>query len=172
MMCFLWQHEIYLWYLSGTAYLYSGPCSVDLACLRNHLRHACRYWYCGCHRQDNAVWRDRTHYSFSSIRAVVYGFSSNIRSKLVDLRRIILVFICIFVRLVRTRTRMIRCGLLYYILLVTGVRAVPKYSYSYNIICVYVRIVTFNFSLKVFHYFFLSRYLVVGSRYDSFIRFQ
>ena len=80
----------------------------------------------------------------------MYGFSSNIRSKLVDLRRIILVFICIIVRLVRTRTRMIRCGLLYYILLVTGVRAVPKYSYSYNIICVYVRIVTFDFSLKYF----------------------
>ena len=32
--------------------------------------------------------------------------------------------------------------------LVTGGRADPKYSYSYDIICMYVRIVTFDFSLK------------------------
>ena len=44
--------------------------------LWNHLLHACRYWYCGCHPKDTAVGRDRTHYSFSSIRAVVYGFST------------------------------------------------------------------------------------------------
>ena len=31
------------------------------------------------------------------------------------------------------------------VLLVTGVRADPKYSYSYDIICMYVRIVTFIF---------------------------
>ena len=44
------------------------------------------------------------------------------------------------------------------LLLVTGVRADPKYSYSYDIICMYVRIVTFDFSLKyVFHFF--SRYV-------------
>ena len=53
------------------------------------------------------------------------------------------------------------------LLLVTGVRADPKYSYSYDIISMYVRIVTFDFSLKyVFHFF--SRYLVVGSRYVFF----
>ena len=47
------------------------------------------------------------------------------------------------------------------LLLVTGVRADPKYSYSYDI-RMYVRIVTFDFSLKyVFH--FCSRYLVVGT---------
>ena len=34
------------------------------------------------------------------------------------------------------------------LLLGTGVRADPKYSYSYDIICMYVRIVTFDFSLK------------------------
>ena len=88
---FLWQHEIYLWHLPGTASLYSET-PVDLACLRNHLLHAaCRYWYCGCHPQDTAVGRDRTHHSFSSIRAVVYCFS--MRSKLAGLRRIMLVFI-------------------------------------------------------------------------------
>ena len=100
-MCFLWQHEIYLWYLPGTACLYSGPSPVDLACLRNHLLHACRPWYCGCYPQDSAVGRNRTHYSFSGIRAVVYGFSTTaicasnwlLRSKLVGLRRITLVFI-------------------------------------------------------------------------------
>ena len=34
------------------------------------------------------------------------------------------------------------------LLLVTAVRAGPKYSYSYDIMCMYVRIVTFDFSLK------------------------
>ena len=47
--------------------------------------------------------------------------------------------------------------------LVTGVRADPNYSYSYDIICMYVRIVTFDSSLKyVFHFF--SRY--VGTWYQ------
>ena len=62
----------------GTACLYSGPSPVDLARLGNHLLHACQYWYCGCHAQDIAVGRDRTRSSFSSIRAVVYGFSAAI----------------------------------------------------------------------------------------------
>ena len=60
------------------------------------------------------------------------------------------------------------------LLLVTGVRADPKYSYSYlvyGIICMYVRIVTFDFSLKYVFYFF-SRYLVVGGRYDFFFGFN
>ena len=53
------------------------------------------------------------------------------------------------------------------LLLVTGVRADPKYSYSNDIMCMYVRIVTFDFSLKyVFHIF--CRYLAVGGRYDFF----
>ena len=39
------------------------------------------------------------------------------------------------------------------LLLVTGVRADPKYSYSYDIICMYVRIVTFDFSVK---YYFMK----------------
>ena len=70
MMCFLWQHDIYLWYLPGTACLYSGPPPVDLACLRNDLLHAWRCWYCGCHPQDTAVGRDRTH--SEGIRSRVY----------------------------------------------------------------------------------------------------
>ena len=37
-----------------------------------------------------------TSFFFSIIRAVVHGFSSNTRSKLVGLRRIILVFFCLF----------------------------------------------------------------------------
>ena len=93
--------------------------------------------------------RERHNYSFSSIRAVVHGFSSTMRSKLVGLRRIILVFICIFNA---TRTYQVhayscdtyilavRCmkqnkdavwSLV--LLLVTGVLADPKYSYSYDI---------------------------------------
>ena len=44
------------------------------------------------------------------------------------------------------------------LLLVTGVRAVPKYSYSYDNIFMYVRLATLDFSLKyVFH--FVSRYV-------------
>ena len=53
-----------------------GAFPVDLACLRNHLLHACRCCYCGCHPQDTAEGRDRTPYSFSSIRAVVYVYSN------------------------------------------------------------------------------------------------
>ena len=96
-MCFLRQHEIYLWYLPGTACLNAGPSPVDLACLRNHLLHACRYWYGGCHPQDTAAGRDRTHYSFSSIHAVVYGYSSNIARQVGWFTTYdnILVFICI-----------------------------------------------------------------------------
>ena len=189
-MCFLWQYEIYLWYLPGTACLYSEPSPVDLAYLQNHLLHACRYWCCGCHPQDTAEERDITYYSFSSIRAVVYGFSGNMRNKLVGLRRIILA--CSFVFFMRlayqaffTRTRIYDTYILVVrlkqnndavrslvLLWVTGVRADPKFSYSYDIICMYVRIVTFDFSLKYFVFFVSTRYLVVGSRYDFFFRFQ
>ena len=31
------------------------------------------------------------------------------------------------------------------LLLITGVRADPKYSYSYDVLCMYERIVTFDF---------------------------
>ena len=58
------------------------------------------------------------------------------------------------------------------LLLVAGVRADPKYSYSYDIICMYVRIVTFDFSLKYLIFHFFTRCLVVGSRYDFFFQFQ
>ena len=57
------------------------------------------------------------------------------------------------------------------LLIVTGVRADPKYSYSYEIVCMYVRIVTFDFSLRyVFHLF--SQHLVVGIWYDFFFGFN
>ena len=36
------------------------------------------------------------------------------------------------------------------VLLVTGVRVDPKYSYSHDIVYMYVRIVTFDLSLKYF----------------------
>ena len=150
--------------LPDTACLYSGPSPVDVACLRNHLLHACCYWYCACHQQDTAVWRNRTRYSFSNIRAVVYSFSSNMHSNLFGLRRIVLVSFAFFkrtgTRMIRTyssyvvwsKTKM-RCGLLYFevLLLITGVRADPKYSYSHMMSHdMYVRIVTFDFSLKYF----------------------
>jgi len=86
------------------------------------------------------------------------------RSKLVGLRRIILVYLYLFCDSYQvhaysydTYILVVRCmkqnkdavwSLV--LLLVTGVRADPKYSYSYDIICMYVRIVTFDFSLKYF----------------------
>ena len=73
------------------------------------------------------------------------------RSKLVVLRRIIVVLICIFLRLVpgisyaysyETYILIVRCKkqnkdavLFLVLLLVTGARADPKYSYSYDIMC-------------------------------------
>ena len=62
-------------FFASASCLYSGPSPVDLACLRNHQLHACRWWYYGCHPQHIAVGRDRTHSLFPSIRTVVYGFS-------------------------------------------------------------------------------------------------
>ena len=92
------------------------------------------------------------------------GFSSNMRSKLVGSRRIILVCIsyatrtryfhahsydaCILVVRCMTQNKDAVWSLV--LLLVTGVRTDPKYSYSYDIICMYVRIITFDFSLNCF----------------------
>ena len=143
--------------------------------------HACRCWYCGCHPQYTTLERGRTRLSFSIIRAVVYGFSSNIRSKLVGLWRIILVFFCIFRRLVPgifhaysydTYILVVRCmkrnkdaewSLV--LLLITGVRSDPKYSNSCDTIRIYLREdCYFWFFTEIFHFF--SRYMVVSSRYD------
>ena len=167
--------------------LLSGSSPVDLACLRNHLLHACRYWYCGCRPQDTAVRRDRTHYSFSSIRAVVYCFSSNMRNKLVGLRRILLV--CLFVFFMRlvpqvffTRTRMIRTYSSYVVWRETRMRCGLLYHFRYWGACwsnvlvliwyhMYVREdCSFWFYIKIFHFF--SRYLILGSPYVFFFRFK
>ena len=162
-MCFLWQHDFF-WYLPGTACLYSGPSPGDLACLRNHL-HACRYWHCGCHPQDTAVGRDRTHYSFSIIRAVVYGFSSNMRSKQVRwfttyYSCVYLIFLCY-----SYDTRYFHAYSYHTYILVVRCMKQNKDAVCttfscwgacwsklivliYDIICMYVRVVTFDFSLK------------------------
>ena len=182
MMCFLWQHEIYLWYLPGTACLYSGPSPVDLACLRNHLLHACRYWYCGCHPQDTVVERDRTHYSFSSIPAVVYkqvGWFTTYCSCVYSY------FLChsyhpryfsrALIWYVHTRRTLYEAK--------QGCGVVSCTTFRYWGACwskvlviiwyhMYVR--TWGMLLLIFHWniSFFSRYLVVGSRYDFFFRFQ
>ena len=54
---------------------------------------------------------------------------------------------------------------------VTGVRADPKYSYSYDLICMYVRIVTFDFSLKK-NIFLVGTWQSVRSRYAFFFGFN
>ena len=130
--------------------------------------------------QYTAVGRDIAHYSFSIIRAVVCGFSSNMRSKLVGLQRIILVFIRIFYAtrthaysydtyilvwyVVWSKTRM-RCGLLYYILLVTYWGA----CWSKVLVLIWYHMYVrkdccFWFFIEIFYFY--GRYLVVGSRYD------
>ena len=53
------------------------------------------------------------------------------------------------------------------LLLVTGVRADPKYSYSYDIACMYMRIVTFDSSLKYFIFLVGTWYSVVGTIFFS-----
>ena len=53
------------------------------------------------------------------------------------------------------------------LLLVSGVRADPKYSYSYDIVCMYVRIVTFDFLLKCFIFLVGTRLSVVGTIFFS-----
>ena len=173
MKCFLCQQEIYLWYLPGTTFLYSGPSPVDLACLWNHLLHAYRY----LRMSLLILWLSPTGYccreGHSSLLVLECTSSRvwflNQYSRQVGCFTtydIILVFICISYT---TRARyfqsysydtyllVVRClkqnkdavwSLV--LLLVTGVRADPKYSYSYDIICMYVRIVTFDFSLKYF----------------------
>ena len=74
-----------------------------------------------CHPQDIAVGRDITHYSFSSIRTVVHGFSKAliIKYKTSAVRSRIswkLIFAsCVgYFDLVWSKTR-IRCGILYYL---------------------------------------------------------
>ena len=192
MMWFLWQHYFFSGCLPATACIYSGPSPVDLACPRNHLLHACRYRYCGYHPQDTAAGRDRTHYSFWSMRAVVYGFSINAASWLVC--DTFLVIFCIFhvARIIPgifvffTHTRLIRMYSSYVawsktrvryavwslvLLLVTGVRADPKCSYPYIWYFMYVREdCHFRYFIKIFHFF--SRYLVVGSQYDFLFGFN
>ena len=162
MMCFLWQHVFFLWYLPGTACLYSGPSPVDLARLRHHLLHACWYWYCGCHSQDTAVGRDRTHYSFSSVRAVVYGFSSK------------LVYDVLLLCLLRVHrysydTYLVHTRRTLYESKQDAVWSLVHTTFSYWGACwskvlvlvwyhMYVRVVTVDFSFKcVFHFF--SRYV-------------
>ena len=60
------------------------------------------------------------------------------------------------------------------LLLVPGVRTDPKYSNSYDIIRMYMRIVTLDFFIAIRILFFWSvrRYLVVGSRYDFVFGFN
>ena len=53
--------QFYLRYvLPRTACLYSGLSPVHVACLRDHLLHACRYWCGGCNPQDTAVERQNS----------------------------------------------------------------------------------------------------------------
>ena len=89
----------------------------------------------------------------------MYGFSSNTRSKLVGLRRTrYYSCVCIihaysydtYIPVVRCMKQNEDAVWSLVLLLVTGVRADPKYSYSYGVICMYVRLVTFDFSLKYF----------------------
>ena len=164
-MCYLWQHEMYLWYLPVTACLYSEPSPVDLACLRNHLLHACRYWCCllsptrFCHAErqhsifvleytSNPVWflwkslwnkkrelRDRVFHRNSPLQA---AWDTSISHEAKQ-----------------------GCGVFFCPTFGFWGACWSKVLVHKDIICMYVMIVTFDFSLK--HLFF-CRYLVVGGR--------
>ena len=109
-----------LWYISpGTACLYSGPSPANVACLRNHLLHTYRYWYCGRHPQDTAERRDRSHHSSSGTRALVclsvqlllQKNKSAVRSRISSKR---IFASCVeYFDFVQSKTSM-RCGLLYF----------------------------------------------------------
>ena len=92
----------------------------------------------------------------------MYGFSILITIKLKNVSCEIEDFIETYLRklrgILRSCMKQNKDAVWSFVLLsVTGVRADPKYSYSYDIVCMYVRIVTFDSSLKyVFHFF--SRY--------------
>ena len=101
--------NLFVMFFTGYRMPLLGAFSCRPSLSRNHLLRACRYWYCGCHPRDTAVGRDSTPFSFSSIRAVVYSFSSKMRSKLVGLRRIILVFMCTFTYSYYTYIFVVRC---------------------------------------------------------------
>ena len=119
----------------------------------------------------------------------MYGFSNNTYAQQVgfgyDVLFLCLYFLCdsyqvhayshdtyILVARCMKQNKDAVCSLV--LLLVTGVSADPKHSYSYDTICKYVRIVNFLFFIEIFHSF--NRYLliliVVGSRYDFFFGFN
>ena len=139
-------------------------CRPTVASLRNHVLHACRYWYCGCHSQDTAVGRDRTHYSFSSIRAVSRVWSLNSNYYKIKKRQL-------WDRGFHRNSSLQAawdnsilyeakqgCGVVS--CTTFGMRAEPKYSYSYDII---LYVCTWGLLLLIFHrntYFhFFSRYV-------------
>ena len=91
-MCFLWQHEIHLIF---TRYfmplLGASSCRPSVSPEPSTGRMPLLVLW--LHPQDTAVGRGRTQCSFSSKRALVYCFSSNMRSELVYG----VLFLCLFV---------------------------------------------------------------------------
>ena len=152
MMCFLWQNEIYLWFLPGTACLSSGPSPVDLTCLPNHLPHACRSWYCVCHPQVTPVGGDIAQYSFSTRWAVVYGFSSSyykVKNVSCEIEDFIKCHLWKLRGILRSCMKQNKDAVWSLVLrLCIGISADPKYSCSYDIMCIYVRMVTLDILLK------------------------
>ena len=133
------------------------------------------------HPQDTAVGRHNSIFVLEHTSSRV-GFSSNMRRKLVGLRRMILVFICIFyaTRTTRYFSRVwyVHTRTLYEAKQGCGVVSCTIFScwgacWSKVLVLIYHMYVRedcyFWFFIEIFHFF--SRYLVVGSRHDFFFVF-
>ena len=114
------------------------------------------------------------------IRAVVHGFSSNTRSQLVGLRRtryyacVYLYFSRVLVWYVHTRRTLHEAKQGYCVVSSTTFSYWSAWWSKVLVLIWYHTYVGedcyFWFFIEIFHFY--SRYLVVGSRYDFFLRFQ
>ena len=172
MMCFLWQHDFFLWYLPGTACLYSGPSPVRRPGVSPEPSAARMplliLWllpteYC-CRERQNSLFV--LQYTSSRVWFLAICAASWLVYDVL--------FLCICIFLWHNRRTLYEAK--------QGCGVVSSTTFSYRGACwskvliliwyhTYVREdCYFWFFIEIFH--FLSRYLVVGSRYVFFFGFN